>query len=75
MKGIKEQAEDLYNKYFLKMENGIDENGVWICMALNKGMAKGCTLIAVDLVLTTIDSEDYISRAYWRSIKKEIEKL
>ena len=37
--------------------------------------AKECALIAVNLVLTTIDSEDYISRAYWRSIKKEIEKL
>jgi hypothetical protein len=37
--------------------------------------AKLCALIAVDLVLTTIDSEDYISRAYWRSIKREIEQL
>ena len=71
----KEKAKELFDRYFLKMENGIDENGAWICMALNKGRAKGCTLSAVDIVLTTIDSEDYISRAYCRSIKKEIEKL
>ena len=75
----KEKAKELFDRYFLKMENGIDENKAWICMALNKGMAKGCALIAVNEI---IDSH-YISLVevkqkiidYWQEVKIEIEKL
>lgn len=46
-----EKAKELYDKYFMKMESGIDNDGAWICMALNHGMAKSCALIAVDEIM------------------------
>jgi len=37
---------------------------------------KGCALIAVDGVLSTMDEEDnYVMYKYWKQVKKEIEKL
>ena len=70
MKGINEKAIELVDKFeHLKSDKISDDSYI------EYPTAKLCALVAVDLVLTTIDSEDYISRAYWRSIKKEIEKL
>ena len=63
-----EKANELIEKFYPQVQWKMGQED---CM----DRAKQCALIAVDLVLTTIDSEDYISRAYWRSIKKEIEKL
>ena len=38
--------------------------------------AKGCALIAVGEVLSTMDEEDnYVMYKYWKQVKKEIEKL
>ena len=70
MKGIKEQAIELIEEF----EN-LQSDKMHDYSRIEYPTAKLCALVAVDLVLTTIDSEDYISRAYWRSIKKEIEKL
>jgi hypothetical protein len=37
---------------------------------------KGCSLIAVDEVLSNMDEEDnYVMYKYWKQVKKEIEKL
>lgn len=36
----KEKAKELFDKYFLLNESATDENGVWIVLALNKGLAK-----------------------------------
>ncbi|MEY3501437.1 MAG: hypothetical protein RL308_3110 [Bacteroidota bacterium] len=70
MMSIREQAIALVDEFeHLKSDKISDDSYI------EYPTAKLCALIAVDLVLTTIDSEDYISRAYWRSVKKEIEKL
>lgn len=70
---VVEKAKELFDRYFLKMENGIDENGAWICMALNKGMAKKCALIAVDEILNVLFQHHEID--YWKEVKSEIKKL
>jgi hypothetical protein len=76
----KEKAIELYNKYFLLHESTIDENAVWVVVALNKGLAKKCTLIAVDEILQSdgwsssrLEWDMYAS--YWNKVKQEIEKL
>jgi hypothetical protein len=75
-----QKAKELFDKYFLLHESATDENGVWILSALNKGLAKKCALIAVDLRL----DGDFIysgieygedSLGYWEQVKIEIEKL
>ena len=74
----KEKAKELFDRYFLKVENGIDENGAWICIALNKGMAKGCAIIAVDEILNHEASFHSVldgATDYWQEVKQEIEKL
>ena len=73
----KEKAKELFDRYFLKMENGIDENGAWICMALNKGMAKGCAIIAVDEIINESEYSccECTNVRYWQEVKIEIEKL
>lgn len=80
---LKEKAKDLYDKYFMKMESGIDNDGVWICMALNHGMAKSCALIAVDEILNALDSDRIIygsvyrfeEHEFWEEVKQEIKSL
>ena len=74
---VVEKAKELFDRYFLKMENGIDENGAWICMALNKGMAKGCAIIAVDEIINEFEYSccECTNVRYWQEVKIEIEKL
>jgi hypothetical protein len=76
----KEKAEELYNKYFLLQENATDEKDNLFIIALNKGLAKKCALIAVDEVL----KEEFFwlqevgakkSESEWQQVKQEIEKL
>ena len=69
----KKKAKELYGKYFLKLEHGIDENGAWICMALNRGMAKRCALIACDEVLGYMGADR--GTEFWVEVKNEIQKL
>ena len=72
----REKAEELFDKYFLKMENGIDENGAWICIALNKGMAKGCAIIAVEEILKITWVDKFLTvQEYYLEVKQEIQKL
>lgn len=70
----KEKAKELFDKYFLLNESATDENGVWIVLALNKGLAKKCALIAVDEILDfLIGSTTVID--YWKEVKQEINNL
>jgi hypothetical protein len=78
----KQKAEELYNKYFLLHESTIDKNGAWQIVALNKVLAKKCSLIAVDemqLVMTSLWDALGINEnkrsSYLEEVKKEIEKL
>ena len=72
----KEKAKELFDRYFLKMENGIDENGTWICMALNRGMAKGCSIIAVEEILKITWVDKFLTvQEYYLEVKQEIQKL
>ena len=72
----KEKAKELFDRYFLKMENGIDENGAWICIALNKGMAKGCAIIAVEEILKITWVDKFLTvQEYYLEVKQEIQKL
>jgi hypothetical protein len=66
----KEKAIELVEKF----EN-LQSNKMSDYSRIEYPTAKQCALIAVNLVLSTLDSEDYISRAYWRSIKVEIAML
>ena len=69
----KEKAKELFDRYFLKMENGIDENGAWICIALNKGMAKGCAIIAVEEILKITWVDKFLTvQEYYLEVKQEI---
>ena len=74
---VVEKAKELFDRYFLKMENGIDENGAWICIALNKGMAKGCAIIAVDEIINEFEYSccECTNVRYWQEVKHEIKKL
>ena len=72
----KEKAKELFDRYFLKVENGIDENGAWICIALNKGMAKGCAIIAVEEILKITWVDKFLTvQEYYLEVKQEIQKL
>jgi hypothetical protein len=74
----KEKAEGLFNKYYLKTESGMDKDFGWVCISLNKGMAKSCALIAVDEIIKDREnlSEYYwIDLDYWQQVKHEIEIL
>ena len=72
----KEKAKELFDRYFLKMENGIDENGAWICIALNKGMAKGCAIIAVEEILKITWVDKFLTvQEYYLEVKQQIEQL
>ena len=69
----KEKAKELFDRYFLKVENGIDENGAWICIALNKGMAKGCAIIAVEEILKITWVDKFLTvQEYYLEVKQEI---
>ena len=69
----KEKADELYRKMVYQIEWNAQPSTV-------KGVAKQCTLIAVDEVVAQIEpsvSMDVISARieYWQQVKQEIEKL
>ena len=71
-----EKAKELFDKYFLLNESGTDEKGVWFIIALNKGLAKKCALIAVEELIDNIE-DDFLENdlKYWQEVKNEIQKL
>jgi hypothetical protein len=73
----KEKAEELFNMYYLKTESGMDKDFGWVCISLNKGMAKSCALIAVEEILNNdgfTKFDDHLTD-YWQQVKHEIEIL
>jgi hypothetical protein len=74
----KEKAQKLFDKYFLLQENATDKNGNWFVIALNKGLAKKCSLIAVDEIINlrpAITDSQIEYKNYWQEVKTEIERL
>ena len=62
----KEKAEGLYRKV---------ENSIYLAQYTSEA-TKQCALIAVDVVLSTMDEEDnYVMYKYWNEVKQEIESL
>jgi hypothetical protein len=56
MTAAEEKAKELFDEYYLKTESGMDKDFGWVCISLNKGMAKQCALIAVDLKIESYNS-------------------
>jgi hypothetical protein len=89
MTAAEEKAKELFDKYYLKTESGMDKDFGWVCISLNKGMAKQCALIAVDEIILSIiqihsgmtwserkqTTERNTGYAYWTDVKRKIEKL
>ena len=74
----KEKAQKLFDKYFLLQESATDKNGNWFVIALNKGLAKKCSLIAVDEIINlrpAITDSQIEYKNYWQEVKTEIERL
>ena len=75
----KEKAQKLFDKYFLLQESATDKNGNWFVIALNKGLAKKCSLVAVDEILNmgimAQSGEWNMAKDYWQEVKTEIERL
>jgi hypothetical protein len=54
----KEKAKEIFDKYYLKTKSGMDKDFGWVCISLNKGMAKQCALIAVDEIIKSMSRYD-----------------
>jgi hypothetical protein len=64
----KEKAEELYSKYYNRIEHSLSED----VSGFEKDIVKHCALIAVDEIL----EECVLERDwYWEKVKQEIEKL
>jgi hypothetical protein len=79
MTAAEEKAKELFDKYYLKTESGMDKDFGWFCISLNKGMAKQCALIAVDEIIAShykvLTGVNNSTLDYWQDVKREIEKL
>jgi len=72
----KEKAEELFEKYYNRIEHTLSEE----YSPHEKFVVKECALIAVDDILNDnwyiATYKDLINRkAYWEEVKQEIEKL
>ena len=65
----KEKAEELYSKYYNRIEHTFNED----VSGFEKDIVKECALIAVDEILSAIGFS--INDEYWKEVKQEIEKL
>jgi len=77
MKSAKEKAEELFNKYFSKMQMPSDCEGCMQCFScLNMvAIAKTYALIAVDEIINTEVGNTVKGYDYWQEVKTEIEKI
>jgi hypothetical protein len=68
---VKQEAEELYNKFHFEIPSYPDEG------QQEHQAAKKCALIAVNVILSRcIDEEEqYRAYKYWEEVKQEIEKL
>ena len=86
----KETAEDLYSKYYNRIEHALSED----VSGFEKDIVKHCALIAVNEIVNALpilrptqDAVDYLAKYseiqtaldnlsyYWQEVKIEIEKL
>jgi hypothetical protein len=70
----KEKAEDLFLKYYNKIENTLSEK----YFEHEKFLCKQCAFIAADEILSLFkyyESDWSLTINYWTEVKKEIEKL
>ena len=72
----KEKAEELYSKYYNRIEHCLSED----YYGSEKFIIQQCALIVVDeVLLETDDNYDSLHasdrRIYWQNVKQEIEKL
>lgn len=71
----KEKAEELYYKFYNRIEHTLSEE----YSPHEKDIVKQSALIAVDEILNTFedidDGQTVIPYDYWQQIKQEIEKL
>lgn len=71
MKGIKEQANYLYNKMYNWQSDSIKND----MPVLAKQFAKEQCYIGIDLILDELNSDNIIASDYWKEVKKEIIEL
>jgi hypothetical protein len=67
----KEKAEELYSKYYNRIEHSLSED----VSGFEKDIVKHCALIAVDEILKAAKDVDEFADNYWLQVKQEIEKL
>jgi hypothetical protein len=65
----KEKAEELYSKYYNRIEHTFNED----VSGFEKDIVKACALIALDMIFT--HNTDESKHNYWIEVKEEIEKL
>jgi hypothetical protein len=71
----KEKAEELYSKYYNRIEHTFNED----VSGFEKDIVKACALIAVDEII--LQNNVWIKQIgkgtnnYWQEVKEEIEKL
>lgn len=66
----KEKAEELYSKYYNRIEHSLSED----VSGFEKDIVKHCALIAVDEIRDVIPQISDI-QYYWIDVKAEIQKL
>ena len=70
----KEKAEELYAKYYNRIEHSLSEEA----SKFEKDIVKQCALIAVDEVIEALHEHHWQNRLiidYWQEVKQEIEQL
>jgi hypothetical protein len=72
----KEKAEELYSKYYNRIEHSLSED----ISGFEKDIVKHCALIAVDELIEEQGIEEYNNGTwhrlnYWIEVKEEIENL
>jgi len=69
-----EKAEELYSKYYNRIEHTFNED----VSGFEKDIVKACALIAVDEIIKSLRKsvgEIGMGTGYWSDVKQEIEKL
>ena len=69
----KEKAEELYSKYYNRIEHTLSED----VSGFEKDIVKHCALIAVDEVLKVASfyNDSQAEVTYWQEVKQELEKI
>jgi hypothetical protein len=71
-----EKAEELYSKYYNRIEHSLSED----VSGFEKDIVKHCALIAIDEIIVSFTAMSYgllyLGQInYWEEVKQEIEKI